>query len=470
MRSGPSLPPGSSPTLLGLLEGDPDRIAVRTASGDTAYSYAELVAASARAGDQLRAAGTGPGAAVGLSAPNSIEFVLGLFGIASAGAVAAPLDPRLTASEIETRLADIGARALVTPSGISRRDPARSVSLPDEAALIMFTAGTTGRSKAVPWTFANVSASLRGIIRSLELTAEDATVAIMPLTHGHGLMTGLLATLATGGTVTLPEVGRFSASRFWAEMVGAGATWYTAVPTIHQILLARAAQEYPGPDRLRLRVIRSCSAPLAEPVATSIEATFHAPIVGAYGMTETAHQATSVPVGEARRGRRGSVGVPTSVEVRIRDGEVLVRGDALTAGYLNDDDADRSAFADGWFATGDLGRVDDDGYLWLTGRIKELINRGGEKIAPGAVEAALLANAAVVDAAAFGVPDPTYGERVEAAVAVTPGTQITEAELRSEVADRLSAAEVPDRILLLEQLPHTAKGAPDRRALIALAT
>jgi acyl-CoA synthetase (AMP-forming)/AMP-acid ligase II len=187
-------------------------------------------------------------------------------------------------------------------------------------------------------------------------------------------------------------------------------------------------------------------------------------------MTETAHQATSVPVQHAGPHSTGTVGLPTSVEVRIDDGQVLVRGPALTPGYVNDDEANRTSFVNGWFATGDEGRVDDRGYLSITGRIKEFINRGGEKIAPSAVEAALLSDPDVTDAAAFGVPDATYGERVEAAVSLKQSASLTGAKLRSYAAERLSKAEVPDRILVLDRLPHTAKGTPDRRALVALAT
>jgi acyl-CoA synthetase (AMP-forming)/AMP-acid ligase II len=513
---------GDNPTGLGALlaQGSaigPDGTAVRSADDEIRLSFTQLIAAGERVADGLGQLGVEPGDVVGVSTANTIEFVLSLVGARSLGAVVAPLDPLLARAEIDTRLGDVRARALIVAASGSPLDPSvvsgapvlelrldrsspgfetslvpnddRSVPLPPPldprplpagCELIMFTAGTTGRSKAVPWTAANVEASITGIIDSLQLTADDATVLVMPLYHGHGLMAGLLATLATGGTATLPSLGRFSAHRFWDEMVSARATWYTAAPTIHEILVARAAQEFPGPDAVRLRMIRSCSAPLAASVASSIEAAFGAPIVSAYGMTETAHQAASTAVRDGQVDTALSVGVPTSVEMRIAgrngaeagvgvDGEVWVRGPALTAGYLNDDEANKESFVDGWFRTGDVGHLDADGYLYLTGRIKELIDRGGEKVAPAAVEAVLLSNPAVLDAAVFGVPDDTYGERVEAAVTLKPGQHVTEPELRDDAKTRLSAAEVPDRILLLDQLPHTVKGAPDRRALVAAA-
>jgi acyl-CoA synthetase (AMP-forming)/AMP-acid ligase II len=487
----------SSEGVLGLVEQgaavDPNRVAIRTVGGALSLSFRQLLALSARVGDQLRAAGVDPGASVGLVAPNVVEFVLGLLGIKAAGAVAAPLDPQLAPEEISGRLAEIGAVAAVMPAtgasvvadvpvlgldvqgsttvvtGAARR-VTDGPPLPDGCELLMFTAGTTGRAKAVPWTAANMSASVHGIVDSLELTPADATVLVMPLYHGHGLMTGLLATLATGGAATFPETGRFSASRFWGEMLDAKATWYTGVPTIHQILLARAGHEYPGGSKVPLRFVRSCSAPLAPKVAAAVRTTFGAPIVSAYGMTETAHQAASVPLREAAATEANSVGVPTSVEVRIDDGQVLVRGPGLTPGYVANDAANRESFVDGWFATGDLGRLDKGGELTITGRIKELINRGGEKVAPSTVEAALLGDSGVLDAVAFGVPDRTYGERVEAAVSLKPGSSLTQDELRRYAAQHLSEAEVPDRVLVLGRLPHTAKGTPDRKALVALAT
>ncbi|WP_109688096.1 AMP-binding protein [Branchiibius hedensis] len=349
-----------------------------------------------------------------------------------------------------------------------------SVPLPDDTQLIMFTSGTTGRAKAVPLTAANVQASIDGIATTLELGPTDRTLAVMPLFHGHGLFTTLLATLATGGLVQLPAKYRFSASTFWPQMQQAGATWFTAVPTMHQILLMRAQEEFPGASVVPLRFIRSCSAPLAAPVATELETTFGAPVVSAYGMTETAHQTASTTLPD--RGPRvpQSVGKPVGVTVRViaddgsdlppeTDGEVVLKGATLTPGYLGG--VGSSSFEDGWFHTGDVGRLDKDGNLFITGRIKDLINRGGEKIAPAAVQQVLLSHSAIEEAVVFGQPDPLYGETVAAAIVPADGAEIDVDEIRSFCAAHLAAFAVPAHIFLVTSIPHTAKGAPDRTAL-----
>jgi acyl-CoA synthetase (AMP-forming)/AMP-acid ligase II len=303
----------------------------------------------------------------------------------------------------------------------------------------------------------------------------------MPLFHGHGLVAGLLATLASGGAVYFPAAGRFSAHLFWDEITRTKATWYTAVPTIHQILLARADTEYPAGNRPALRFIRSSSAPLAPAILHRTEELFGAPMIVAYGMTETAHQAGSNPLpGDGVR-KEESVGLPSGLQFRIvtadgtsagtgEIGEVCVRGPGVADGYLNDPQATSVAFVDGWFHTGDLGHLDSDGYLFLNGRIKEIINRGGEKIAPQTVEAALLSHPAVEEAAAFAVPDPKYGEDVNAAVILQPDSDATEADLKRHCQARLAAFEIPASINFLDRFPRTTKGDADRRALAAAFT
>jgi oxalate---CoA ligase len=300
----------------------------------------------------------------------------------------------------------------------------------------------------------------------------------MPLFHGHGLVAGLLATLASRGAAYLPAAGRFSAHLFWTEIASARATWYTAVPTVHQILLTRADTEYPAGSPPALRFIRSSSAPLAPAVLTRTQEHFGAPVIPAYGMTETAHQAASNPLPGDGICKAASVGLATGLDIRVtaaggdpaaagETGEVCVRGPALTSGYLGDPQATAEAFSGGWFRTGDLGHVDSDGYLFLSGRTKDMINRGGEKIAPQSVEAALLADPAVEDALAFPASDPKYGEQVNAAVILQPGRSATQAGLQQHCRGLLSAFEIPAKIYFLDELPRTAKGDGDRRALAA---
>jgi acyl-CoA synthetase (AMP-forming)/AMP-acid ligase II len=262
-------------------------------------------------------------------------------------------------------------------------------------------------------------------------------------------------------------------------MRAVSATWYTAVPTIHQILLQRAPEEYPGPLALPLRFVRTCSAPLPATTARALERLLDAPVLSAYGMTETAHQASSEQLLVPRDRTPGSVGAATAGEIRVLDaarrpcaagteGEVWVHGPAVARGYLGEPDETAAAFHDGWFRTGDLGFQDDDGRLFLTGRIKNLINRGGEKISPEHVEEVLAAFPDVSEAAVFAVPDPTYGQRVGAAVVLGPGSSLTERELLTRCRDALAPYEVPERLAVVPSLPHTAKGALDRRTVADL--
>jgi acyl-CoA synthetase (AMP-forming)/AMP-acid ligase II len=325
-------------------------------------------------------------------------------------------------------------------------------------------------------THANVAASVRGICATYELGPEDATVAVMPLFHGHGLIAVLLASLASGGCVLLPERGRFSAHTFWDDARTVAATWFSAVPTIHEILLARSADDFPGRRAVPLRFVRSCSAPLNIATAGAFERLLGAPVLSAYGMTETTHQATSEPLRTRGQRRHGSVGRPTGVDIRVVDpdghacrvgteGEVWVHGPTVARGYLANPAETAHNFTDGWFRTGDLGIVDTDGYLTLSGRIKNLINRGGEKISPEHVESILAGCAGVVEAAVFAIPDATYGERVGAAVVVSEVDRVAPDQILRESRNRLSPFEVPERLVVVDALPHTAKGALDRRAV-----
>jgi Acyl-CoA synthetases (AMP-forming)/AMP-acid ligases II len=255
-----------------------------------------------------------------------------------------------------------------------------------------------------------------------------------------------------------------------------GVTWYTAVPTIHRILLNRASHEYPKSSPVPLRFIRSCSAPLDEELAAATTATFGAPMISAYGMTETCHQLSSNPLPVNGPNKTPSVGLATGVEIRIVDesgrdvpsggvGEIWVRGATVTPGYLNNPEANSASFVDGWYRSGDLGSKDEDGYIFLGGRLKEMINRGGEKISPRDVDVVLLSHPKVLEAASFGEADKIYGENVQAAVILRPGMQATESELQDYCRTRLSAFEVPQRIHIVANFPRTAKGSTDRNAL-----
>jgi acyl-CoA synthetase (AMP-forming)/AMP-acid ligase II len=516
----------SQPGMAGLIEDSirrtPGRIAIGVADGSMRLSYQQLGQLARTLARQLAEAGIARADPIALYSDNRPEFVLALLAAWTTGAVAVPIDPQLTDAEIHMRLAAVSARAVLLPHQLRGSYPADADATPAWAididaartqvaitdirhrssasqtaplppsqnpgtaqdpgpALLLFTTGSTGTPKIVPLTHANLAASAAGIQSAYHLGADDATLLAMPLFHGHGLIAGLLTTLASSGAAYFPAAGRFSAHLFWDEITSAKATWYTAVPTIHQILLARAATDYPAANPPALRFLRSSSAPLAPAVLRRTEEQFGAPVIPAYGMTETAHQAASNPLPRDGACKDASVGLPTGLQIRIitasgnsatagETGEVCVRGPALTTGYLNDPPATAAAFIDGWFHTGDLGYLDSDGYLFLSGRTKDMINRGGEKIAPHTVEAVLLSHPAIQDALAFAVPDAKYGEEVNAAVILQPGQHATQADLQQYCRGQLSAFEVPKKIYFPDRFPRTTKGDGDRGALAAALT
>ncbi len=499
------------------VEQQPQRTAVGSSDLEAIVTYGELDALVRSVKTQLSSLGLRRGSTVALVSDNSIEFVLSLLSVLSAGGRIAPLNPALSLTELSQRLSQLSPDALLVPRhiannlkfadstpvwimdfnspGTSRtaqvvtvRGPATMAAVSVEpntsdedaeyGALLMFTGGTTGSPKLVPLTERNLVASIENISSGYDLSPEDATLLVMPLFHGHGLIAGLLSTLVSGGSAYVPSTGTFSAHLFWPDVVRLGVTWYTAVPTIHRILVNRASKEYPKSAPVPLRFIRSCSAPLDEELAATTAITFRAPVISAYGMTETSHQLSSNPLPGNGQNRMSSVGLPTGVEIRIvgesgRDvapasvGEIWVRGAAVTSGYLDNLDANSASFVDGWFRSGDLGSRDEDGYIFLKGRLKEMINRAGEKISPRDIDAVLLSHPKVLEAASFGEADAMYGENVQAAVVLRPGTSATESELRDYCRARLSAFKVPDRIYIVAAFPHTAKGSIDRHALAA---
>lgn len=271
---------------------------------------------------------------------------------------------------------------------------------------------------------------------------------VMPLFHVHGLLCGLLSTLYAGGSMIVPP--KFSASDFWQDFVKHGANWYTAVPTIHQILL-----KHPPPNpKPHIRFIRSCSSPLSPAVFHQLEKSLNAPVLEAYAMTEACHQMTSNPLPPAKR-KPGSVGIGQGVQVAILDdagnvvgqgleGEVCIRGENVTKGYLNNPTANATAFhKGGYFRTGDQGIMDEDGFVIITGRIKELINKGGEKISPIEIDNVLALHPSVSEAVSFAVPDELYGNDVGVAVVLKPGAKLSEDDLRNFVQEKLAKFKVP---------------------------
>jgi acyl-CoA synthetase (AMP-forming)/AMP-acid ligase II len=466
-------------------------------------TYRALAEQIERLAEQLRSAGLSPGDCVVIVLPNGLEFLVLFLAIAAAGLVAVPLNPAYKTDELRSLFEDIQPRAIIVedsnasvieaatghnlaiwPASVESPGAVNLKGVPqlsryisgnpsgDDVALLLHTSGTTSRPKWVPLTHTNVLRSMLNIASHYALTSADRSLVVMPLFHGHGLIGAALATLASGGAVIVPP--RFSASQFWGLFRKHGATWYTAVPTIHEILLQRADRDG-APDR-GARFIRSCSAALAPAVLANLEKRFGAPVLEAYGLTEAAHQVASNPL-PPRPHKPGTVGFGTGVELAIidesgrhlpanRPGEVIVRGADVMRGYRNNPQATAAAFIDGWLRTEDCGLLDDDGYLALTGRIKELINRGGEKIAPSEIDDVLLAHPAVAEAAAFGVPDAKYGEEVWAAV-VLKGDADAE-QLQAFCRDHLADFKVPKVIRIVSAIPQNETGKIERRGLAAL--
>jgi len=452
-----------------------------------------------RAAGRLAALGVAEGDRVAMVAANGPALVVAFLALAARGAAAAPLNPALGTAELIAELEDLRATRLLhdgaataaaaaasasVPASVmgmadavldidgQAGDPLADVTNPDALALLLHTSGTTSKPKTVPIRQRNLVASTGAVAQTYELTGADVTMCVMPLFHVHGLVATVLATLSTGGTVVLP---RFRPSAFWQDMAGHGATWYTAVPTIHSRLLT-AALGLPALPEHRLRFVRSCSAPLPTVLWQRYEEAVGVPLVEAYGMTEAAHQMTSNPLPPGER-RPGTVGLATGISVAAldddwqpvpagQDGEVAVRGPSVVDEYLGNPAATAAAFRDGWFRTGDVGKLSADGYLSLVGRVKELINRAGEKISPYEVEDVLLTHPAVAEAAAYPVPDEKYGEQV--GVVVVLRGEATPRDLAAHCADRLAAFKRPARVTILPEIPKGPTGKIQRRTLAAL--
>lgn len=466
-------------TLLDLLDSaDGRRTAVILPEAGLEVSYDDLRRRVHGMASALRQAGIARGDRVALALPNGLDAIVAFLSASAAG-TAAPLNPGYKFEEFCFYLADTNAKVLMVPreEGAEARRAAEAAGIPvvapeihgagapqaapDDVALVLHTSGSTGRPKRVPLRHRNLAASARNIAETYALGPEDVSLCLMPLFHVHGLMASTMATLLTGGTVVVPA--RFNPLAFWRTVRDYGVTWYSAVPTIHQLVLTRK----PSGDR-KLRFVRSCSAALAPDLMRRMEVYFEAPVLEAYGMTEASHQMASNPLPPAAR-KAGSVGLGTGVRISIRDeqggdlplgkaGEVCIDGPGVIREYENNPEATAKSFFGEWFRTGDQGILDEDGYLRLTGRIKELIIRAGENIAPREIDEVLLAHPAVAEAVCFGVPHPTWGEEVEAAVVLRPETPADEAGLIRFCRGRLADFKCPKKIHIVASIPRTATG------------
>ena len=483
-----------------LGRGDKGATAIAVPGGPR-LTYGQLREQVEAAADGLAQLGLGRGRRIALVLPNSVETIV-LFLAAATTGTAAPLNHAYKEEEFRFYLEDTEATALVVPPGggeaarralpagavlveaatdaagrvvlesSSPRAGSRTASAAgaDDVALVLHTSGTTSRPKLVPLRQRNLAFSAENIARTYNLGADDVALCVMPLFHIHGLMASTMATFWSGGTVVVPPA--FDAMTFWPAAAEHGATWYSAVPTMHQMLLLRNRGERPhGAERLRF--IRSSSSALAPEVMRQLESRFGAPVLEAYGMTEASHQMASNPLPPGER-RAGTVGVETGIRIAVMDergnvlaprthGEVVIQGPSIIDAYANNPDANAKSFTDGWFRTGDLGFLDGDGYLSLVGRLKEMINRGGEKIAPREIDDVLLQHPAVAEAVAFGIPHAAWGEEVAAAVVLK--SPATEKELVAFARERLADHKVPKKLYLVEKIPRTATGKIQRRSV-----
>ena len=427
----------------------------------------------------------------------------------AAGAVCVPLHPGFTINECQRYFAELRIAVLVTRTEINSASqglaqslgiPVVDLSLPSgeglgavnigraaerhvpnvefasgtDDAFILLTSGSTARPKMVPLTHASVCLSAYNVGAAVNLGPQDRLLHVLPLVHGHGLVSGLLGSLAAGSSVVCTS--GFNAAAFFDWLSKFRPTWYTAVPAIHRAVLLAAAERKPGAQQSSLRLIRSASSTLPSKVLRGLEAAFGVPVIDTYGMTEAATQIAANPM--ARR-KLGSVGRSAGAEITIRDakgrelpsgssGEIVLRGPTMTRGYENDAGATASAFRDGWFRTGDLGYLDPEGYLFIVGRIKDVIDRGGQKVAPAEVEETLLSHPDVIDAAVFAVPHKRLGADVAAAIVLRPAGKISAQKLRSFARERLAGFKVPGLIQIVGEIPKGAGGKVKRGELAAL--
>ena len=477
----------------------PDATAL-LAPGRSPLTYRQLWGHVQTSRNALASLGIGPGEVTALVFPSGPELITAFLALASNGACA-PLDPALTESEFRFCLSRLRARTLIVPddspgpaaraarslgmrvltihvpldqpAGVFElRDTGESAIAPDretDAALLLFTSATTDSPKLVPLRWSNLQAMAMHDSQALQLTAADQLLSLMPLFHLHGLAT-VLTQLSCGGSVICTP--GFDPASFPAWLTELRPTWFTSSPPLNRAILAVARQQPEFFRDVPLRFIRSATAASEPQLLTLLEEATGVPVLNGYGLTETGGVARNT----CDHRKLGSVGRSSGLELAITDpsgnilppeceGEIVVRGPSVTSGYIDNPEANQSAFRDGWFHTGDIGRLDTEGFLFITGRLKEMINRGGKKIAPQDVEAVLMGHPAVADAAACAIPHSTLGEDVGAAVVLRPGASASESELRQFAAAYLAPFKIPRRIVLIDSIPRTSTGKPRRGVL-----
>jgi len=492
----------SADTLLDVLQFATGHAAIGVPELSMVITYESLRQQVFAMADALASTGIRRGDRVAIALPNGLPAIVSFLAATIAG-TAAPLNPAYPYEEFMFFLGDTDARVLLCPTvgaefarsaAADRKIPVFSVEMsekgvvrlvdaptgatapeptPDDIALVLHTSGSTGRPKRVPLRHFDLAVSAANIANTYALSESDVSLCIMPLFHVHGLIGSTMATLLSGGTVIVPT--KFNALSFWRTVRENRVTWYSGVPTMHQLLLSRAHHKPSEADTLRF--IRSCSAPLSSDLIHKIEGLFGVPFVEAYGMTEAAHQMTSNPLPPRHR-KAGSVGVGTGIRISVIDregnhlptnqrGEIVIQGASVFRGYENNPEANARMLVNGWFRTGDEGFLDQDCYLHLSGRIKDIIIRGGENIAPHEVDEVLLRHPAVAAAVTFGCTHPTLGEEVAAAVVLHEPHSVSEPALLKHCREFLAEYKCPKKLYIVASIPTTATGKIRRRVVAA---
>jgi acyl-CoA synthetase (AMP-forming)/AMP-acid ligase II len=484
----------------------PDAVYAVDGEGGNPMRFADLAHACRTVAGVLQSRGVDPGQTVSLVMPNGLMTLRLLLGAMAGGWCVNPVNllsqpeqmryvlghsdcalvfvsPEWeqpvrgmlaqTGREIAVLVVDPDADELPGAAGATAVDlppPA-----PDALALLMYTSGTTGVPKGVMLTQSNLAANAAAISAEHALGPTDRVLAVLPLYHINAFAVTMLAPLAHGGSLAMPT--KFSAARFWSQVLACHCTWINVVPTMISYLLE--GEVLPGVQGAGIRFCRSASAALPPEHLRAFEQKFGIGIIETMGLTETVAPSFSNPLDPARR-KLGAVGRASGCEARIIDaacaplpdgqtGEVAIRGPNVMRGYYKNDEATRAAFTpDGWLRTGDLGHRDSDGFFFVTGRIKELIIKGGENIAPREIDEALLRHPAVLDAAAVGIPDRHYGQDIMVCVVVRPGHVVDEDSLRAFCVEHLGRYKTPRLIRLVNDLPRGPSGKVQRLKLLEL--
>jgi long-chain acyl-CoA synthetase len=450
-----------------------DPLGPAVADDNSDLNNAEFLDAVKRAAATLRGQGVSAGDVVAIKLPNTVEFVVSLFAAWRLGAVVTPVNPALSPQEVRYQLADAGAKVLIADE-LHQCEPAQAdASRGNDAslALLIYTSGTTGRPKGVMLDHANLNAMCRSVIEGFSLTRDDHSLLILPLFHVNGIVVGTLSPLLAGGRATV--AGRFDPKTFFAALEQSRATYFSAVPTIYTMLCGLPDDVQPDTSSVRFAVCGA--APASVELLKRFESRYGIPIIEGYGLSEGTCASAVNPLTGPRK--PGTVGLPLPGQtIRIVDqagrpvpdgeaGEVVIKGANVMRGYLNRPEETAKTIVDGWLHTGDIGLLDEDGYLVLVDRAKDMIIRGGENIYPREIEAVVHHLPQIAEAAVVGRANPTYGEEPVLFVSTRPNATVTPEAIRDHLAGQLAKFKRPADITILDDLPRNPVGKIDKPAL-----